>query len=312
MSEAPYIGIDVSKARLDVHARPLNRDWQVPNTPKGRQRLLEDLLSLQPQNVILEATGRLEQPVARLLHQAHLPVVVVNPRKVRNFARCTGREAKTDPIDARALAHFGEAIQPAPRPILTVEDTELQECMSYRRSLIAEIAARKNQKKAHPVAAIQRSLARLLSSLEKELEQLDQELQKRIGQDEKRQAVYECVQSVPGVGPVTAMTLVTELKELGSLSNREISALVGVAPFNRDSGTLQGKRAVGFGRAGVRSALYMAVLSAMRHEPGIRAFYQRLIAKGKKTKVAQTACIRKLLCLLNSMVRHMQPYQAKS
>jgi len=312
MSEPLYIGIDVSKATLDIHYRPLERDGQVPNTPKGRQRLLEDLLPLKPHRILLEATGRLEQPLARLLSQAALPVVVTNPRRVREFAKCTGRLAKTDKIDARTLAHFGEAIKPTPRPVLTQADTELQELTSYRRTLVADLAARKNQLKAHPVLAIQRSVERVMKALKKELERVDQELLKRIAQDEARQSVFECVQSVPGVGKVTALTLVTELRELGTLSNREISALVGVAPFNHDSGTLEGKRAVGFGRAPVRSALYMATLSAVKWEPGLKAFHDRLRAKGKPAKVVLTACLRKLLCLLNAMVRHQQPYQSRA
>lgn len=311
MSEALYIGIDVSKANLDVHCRPLNKEWQVPNTPTGHQNLLKELLDIHPRQIVMEATGRLEQPMARLLVSAELPVIVTNPRRAKAFAKCVGYVAKTDSIDARMLAHYGEAIQPVSRHIPTKEETELQELSSYRRSLVANIAAHKNQVKSHPVLAIQKSLGRLLKGLEKELQQLDVLLMKQVAQDSKKQFVFECVQSVPGVGKVTALALVTELRELGKLTNREISALVGVAPFNRDSGTLQGKRAVGFGRAPVRSALYMATLSAVKHEPSLKVFYERLKAAGKPAKVALTASIRKLLCLLNSMVRNQTNYQAR-
>lgn len=309
MSEPLFIGIDVSKAHLDVHCWPLNRAWQVPNTPSGQRRLLKELLKLKPQRVVMEATGRLEQPVARLLSQAGLFVVITNPRRIKAFAKCIGQNTKTDPIDARTIAHFAQAIEPPQREILTAKEIELQELMSYRRSLVADIAAHKNRLKAHPVPEIQQSLKRLLKALEKERTRVEDELKQRVSLDARRQAVLECVQSVPGVGLVTGLTLVSELPELGQLNHRQISALVGVAPFNRDSGVLQGKRAVGFGRAPVRSAAYMAVLSAVRHEPGLKAFHDRLRAAGKPAKVVFTACIRKLLCLLNAMVRDNRPYQ---
>ncbi|MEZ0369229.1 MAG: IS110 family transposase [Candidatus Sericytochromatia bacterium] len=309
MSEPLFIGIDVSKARLDVHCRPLNKAWAVPNTPKGRRKLLKQLIPLHPLRIVMEATGRFEQPLARLLAQADLTVVVTNPRRVKAFATCIGQNTKSDPIDARTIAQFAQAVEPEARQILTAEEIALQECTSYRRALVAEMAAHKNQLHAHAVPVIQRSLKRLIAHLQKEIDRLEAFLLKHIAQDEARQAVLACVQSVPGVGKVTAITLVTELPELGQLSNRELSSLVGVAPFNRDSGTMQGKRAIGLGRAPVRSALYMATLSAVRHEPGLKAFHDRLRAAGKPAKVVLTACIRKLVCLLNAMVRNNRPYQ---
>lgn len=308
MKEPLFVGIDVSKAHLDLHCRPLNTAWQVPNTPDGHQQVLQALLQLRPQRIVVEATGRLEQPLARLLDQAHLPIVVTNPRQAKAFAKCTSRHAKTDPLDARNLAQFIQAVDLPHRQVLTAEETELQELSSYRRALVAQIAAQKQRMSAHPVPAIQASLERLLETLRQELKDLDHKILAQINQDAQRQAVFERLQEVPGVGQVTALTLVTLLPELGQLTNREISSLVGVAPFNRDSGTLQGKRAIGYGRAPVRTALFMAVLTAVKYEPGLKVFHERLKAAGKPAKVVLTACVRKLICLLNAMVRDNRPY----
>lgn len=309
MSEPLFIGIDVSKAHLDLHCHPLNTTWQVTNTPSGHQQILETLQNLNPQRIVVEATGRLEQPLVRLLNQAQLPIVVTNPRRAKAFAKCIGHHAKTDPLDARNLAQFAQAVELPVHQILSLEEAELQELSSYRRALVAQIAAQKHRMTTHLLPAIQQSVERIHQSLRQELQQLDQLLLERIAQDTRRQTVFEQIQEVPGVGRVTALTLVSLLPELGQLSNREISSLVGVAPFNRDSGTLKGKRAIGYGRAPVRTALFMAVLAAVKHEPGLKTFHDRLKGAGKPPKVVLTACVRKLVCLLNALVRDRKSYQ---
>lgn len=295
------IGIDVSKDQLDV-ASP-NGVSQWPNTSEGHKQIVEFLGQWELQSIILEATGGYEQPVVAELIVAQLPAIVVNPRNVRDFARATGRLAKTDAIDAQVLARFGEAVQPEQRPIPDEKQRELQQQLSRRRQISGMLTAEKNRLQQASDKLVRRTILAVCETLEKQLKQLDDELQKTIEQTPAWRKKQEILKSVPGIGPRTAMTLLVELPELGTCSRQQIAALVGIAPINRDSGTMRGKRSVWGGRRVVRSALYMATLVATNHNPTIKAHYQRLQAVGKRKKVALVACMRKLLCMLNAMLR---------
>lgn len=308
---AVYVGIDVSKARLEVASCPAPQSWGLPNTPVELATLVHRLQALQPALVVMEASGGLERPVAQALAQAELPVAVVNPRQVRDFAKATGQLAKTDTLDARILAQFAAALRPEPRPLPDEQTQQLQELLARRRQVVEMLTAEKNR-----LGTVSQRLSSQIQAhvrwLEKELQQLDREL-KRLQQ---ASAVWReqsaLLQSVPGVGPVLASTLLAYLPELGRLNPKQLAALVGVAPLNRDSGTLRGKRAVWGGRAQVRAALYMGVVSAVRFNEVIRRFYERLRAAGKPVKVALVACMRKLLTILNAIVRQRTPWRAKA
>jgi transposase len=298
-----YVGIDVAKAQLDIAVRPTGDRWAIPNTEAGRQDVLTRLTALPPTLVLVDAAGGLELPLVAALAAAALPVVVVNPRQVRDFAKATGQLAKTDALDARALAHFAEAVHPIPRPLPDAATQALTALLARRQQVVAMLVAEKNRLSL-AAPAIRPRLQAHITWLERELETLDQD----VGEMLRRSPVWRekeaLLQSVPGVGPQLARTLLAHLPELGTLDRKRIAALVGVAPFNRDSGTLRGKRAVWGGRARVRVPLYMAALVASRHNPVIRAFYHRLCAKGKPKKVALTACMRKLVTILNAIVKH--------
>lgn len=298
-----YIGIDVSKARLDIAAHPSGRAWQVTHEAEGIMELVAELQSLAPDLVVLEATGSLEMPLVGYLAQAQLPVVVVNPRQVRDFAKALGRLAKTDTLDAEVLARFGEATKPQPRPLPGTQAQELQGLLARRRQLVEMITAEKNRL-GTAVERVRPQVQEHIEWLQRQLEQLNQDLGTTLRASPVWRAKEKLLSSVPGVGPVLCSTLLGQLPELGSLDRRQISALVGVAPFNRDSGTLRGRRTVWGGRSAVRAALYMAALVASRYNPVIRAFYQRLLEAGKPKKVALTAGMRKLLTILNAMVKH--------
>ena len=304
MKEFPlFVGIDVSKDRLDVAVRPTGETWQVAYDAEGISSLVGNLRELVPQLVVLEATGGMELAVAGELALADVPIAVVNPRHVRDFARAAGKLAKTDALDAQVLAHFAEAMQPEPRPLPDATTQELKALVARRRQLVEMITAEKNRMRT-ATRRIRPKVQEHVRWLEENLEDLDQDLGDFMRSSPMWKDKDELLRSTPGVGPVLSMTLLSDLPELGALNRGEIAALVGVAPFNRDSGTLRGKRTVWGGRSQVRAALYMAALVATRYNPVLRDFYQRLCAAGKPKKVALTACMRKLLTILNVMVKH--------
>lgn len=297
-----FVGIDVSQERLDVAVRPSGEMWQVSHDSQGIGQVVEGLGKLAPERVVLEATGGVEMTLAAELVACGLPVAVVNPRQVRDFARASGKLAKTDALDARVLAHFAEAMRPASRPLPDAVAQELGALAARRRQLVEMTTAEKNRLRTAS-RRIRPKVEEHIRWLEESLADLDRDLGDLICASPIWKDKDELLRSVPGVGPVLSMTLLSGLPELGALNRGEIAALVGVAPFNRDSGTLRGKRKVWGGRAQVRAALYMAALVATRFNPVLSAFYQRLCAAGKPKKVALTACMRKLLTILNQMVR---------
>ena len=301
---AGHVGIDVSKERLDVHLLPEGEVFDVANDPEGIDALVERLLQggVRPDLVVLEATGRYERPAATAIAAAGIAVAVVNPRQARDFAKATGRLAKTDKIDAQILARFAAAIEPPPSILPDEEAQHLQAILTRRRQLLLMLTAEKNRLLMAPEAVAKRIRAHL-KWLEKEIERTDQELDEAVQESEVWRCNEELLRSVPGVGPVLARTLLAELPELGTITHKRLSSLVGVAPFNRDSGKSWGKREVWGGRAPVRAALYMGALVATRHNPILKEFYERLLEAGKPKKVALVACMRKLLSILNAMMR---------
>ena len=305
---AVYVGIDVSKDRLDVSIGAEGAVWQVGNEAAGIRALRERLAVLAPERIVVEATGGLERAVVRGLDITGLPVVVVNPRQVRDFARATGRLAKTDVIDARVLAWFGEALQPAVRPLPDAQAEALREVVTRRRQVVEMLTVERNHM-VQATSLVRRQVKGHIAGLQRQLVTLDRELARLIQANPVWRARDELLRSVPGVGNVTARLLVANLPELGRLNRKQIAALVGVAPHNRDSGSYRGKRSVWGGRAPVRAGLYMATLVATRHNAVIRAFYARLCAAGKPKKVALTACMRKLLTILNSTLHTQSPWK---
>jgi transposase len=310
MTTAPetFVGIDVSKDRLDVAVRPSGERWSGVNAPPAFGPFIKRLKALQPTLIVLEATGGLEAAVVAELAHAGLPVAVVNPKRVRDFARASGQLAKTDQLDAEVLAHFADAIRPPVRPLPTADRDRLAALVTRRRQVLDMLTAERNRQHTAPGTTRERIVTHI-TWLEKEAQDLDDELRRFIDQNPTWHATEELLQSVPGVGPVTALTMVADLPELGQLDRQEIAALVGVAPMNRDSGNRRGKRRTQGGRAHVRSVLYMAALSASRFNPVIHAFYENLIRRGKEQKVALTACMRKLLVILNAMVKKQQAWR---
>jgi len=301
-----YVGIDVGQTRLDVaHG---TEGWWVANDDRGIADLVARLEALQPTLVVLEATGGIEMPLVGALAAAEVPVVVVNPRQTRQFAKATGRLAKTDAIDAQVLARFAEGVQPALRPLPDAATQKLSSLVTRRRQVVEMLTAEKNRLRT-AAPAVRGHIKEHILWLERSLSDLDSELAQAIHSSDIWRAQDDLLQSAPGVGPVLSTTLLAELPELGRLNRKQIAALVGVAPLNRDSGTLRGRRAIWGGRSQVRATLYMAALVAARHNAVIRAFYDRLIAAGKPKKVALTACMRKLLTILNAMIQHHSPWQ---
>jgi transposase len=304
-----FVGIDVSKDRLDVHLRPSGESFAVARDGGAVAALVERLRTLAPALVVMEATGGYESVVASAIGAAHLPLAVVNPRQIRDFARATGRLAKTDRIDAAAIAHFAEAIRPPARPIAEPEAQALGELVARRRQVIEMIVAESNRRRMVSQRRVIRAIERHLALLQAELSELDRDIDGAIRSSPAWQADADLLISVPAVGPVTLRTLIAELPELGRLTRRKIAALVGVAPINRDSGTLRGRRTIAGGRSAVRAALFMAALVASRKNPVIAPYYQRLRAAGKTGKQALTACMRKLLVILNAILRDRKPWQ---
>jgi len=303
-----YAGIDVSKATLDIAIYDSPKKWQFANDDAGIGKVVEFLSEAAPALVVMEATGGYETPVAYALKVAGIPCAVVNPREVRDFAKATKKLAKTDSLDAQVLAHFAAALEPEPRPIPGKEAEELEALLARRRQVIEMLTAEKNR--LHTARKpVREAITAHINYLEKELAEIESNLQGRIQESPVHRMKNDLLRSVPGVGPTLATTLLVELPELGSLNRRQIAALVGVAPLNRDSGTLRGKRTVWGGRCQVRAVLYMATLVATRFNPVISNFYNRLLALGKAKKVALTACMRKLLVILNAMLKHRTPWR---
>ncbi len=302
-----FIGIDVSKGALDVASFADNQQWHLSNDEAGVERLVEILAGLAPSLVVMESTGGYEAPAAIALGKAGIISAVVNPREVRDFARATKKLAKTDSIDAQILAHFAAAIRPEPRPISDEDMQDLEAILARRRQIIDMLTAEKNRLHAAR-KAVKAEIKNHIGDLEKRLAQIESSLSGRIKESPTQSNKDRILRSAPGVGPTLSMTLLVDLPELGNLNRKQIAALVGVAPLNRDSGTFRGKRRIWGGRGQVRATLYMAALVATRHNPIIRQFYTRLCEAGKAKKVALIACMRKLLTILNAMLKHNEPW----
>jgi transposase len=303
-----FVGIDVSKAQLDLALRPSGTTESVPNDEAGIKTLVKGLGAVHPLLIVLEATGGLERSVVRALVAAELPVTVANPRQVRDFANATGQLAKTDVLDAQILAHFAEAVRPVLRPLPDEMTLELQALIGRRRQLTEMLTAEKNRLSRAP-RRVQTRIEAHLRWLQADVERANEDLDHTIRQSPIWREQDDLLKSVPGIGPVVSRTMLAELPELGRLNRKQIAALVGVAPLNRDSGMLRGRRAIWGGRAHVRTALYMAALAASRRNPVIRDFYRRLRAAGKAPNVALVACMRKLLIILNAILKHRVPWR---
>ena len=302
-NEKVYAGIDVAKASMDVAVHSSGQCWSFPNNDKGITQAVSQLQKLAPTIVIMEATGGMEIPMATALAVARVPIALVNPRQVRDFAKATGKLAKTDALDAKVIAHFAAAIQPKPQSLPEEHAQKLRAIMSRRRQGGEMITAEKNRLSPAGEVVKERIMAHI-TWLEQELANINKELYRSIQKSRVWREKDNLLRSVPGVGPVLSANLIAGLPELGELNRRQVASLVGVAPLNRDSGTFKGKRTVWGGRATVRTALYMSTLVATRYNPVIRTFYHRLISAGKAKKVAITACMRKLLTILNTMLKH--------
>ena len=307
-SETIFIGIDVSKDHLDVAGFPLKLTWQFTNTAPGISKLLEKLTKLSPALIVMEPTGGLEAPVAAELAAAGLNVAVVNARQIRDYAKATGKLAKTDRLDALVIAQFAAAIKPTPRELPDEQADEIKETVSRRRQIIEMITAEKNRL-AIARKFLKPQILEHIQFLKKDLQDIDNELRKQIEASPMWREKDNLLKTIPGVGNVLSATLLAELPELGKLNRRQIAALVGVAPYNRDSGMMRGKRSVWGGRSHIRAALYMATLVATRHNCIIRELYQRLLVHGKAKKVALVACMRKLLTIMNCMLRFKRAWQ---
>lgn len=301
-----FVGIDVSKTQLDLALRPGGR-CSVSNDETGIAQLLAQVKAVHPTLVVLEATGGYEIPVTGALAAAQLPVVVVNPRQVRDFAKATGTLAKTDALDAQTLAHFAEVIRPAVRPLPDEHTQALAALVRRRRQLVDMLTAEKNRLR-QASTRIRPNLKAHITWLEQAVQEADTHLAEAIQQSPIWREKDELLRSAPGVGPVLTTTLLATVPELGTLTHKQIAALVGVAPFSRDSGMFRGKRTIWGGRAQARAVLYMGAIVATRFNPVIRAFYHRLCQAGKAKKLALTACMRKLLVMLNAMLKHRRPW----
>jgi transposase len=309
MSSSVFVGIDVAKRHLDVHILPNNVASRYTNSSAGISALVKMLHKHHPELVVLEATGKLELPAATALNAAGIPVAIVNPRQVRDFAKASGRLAKTDALDAHVIATYGSALHPDARQIPDQTTLRLQGLLARRRQLVDMVVAEKNRlDRAHPAA--RKDVREHITWLQKRLKKADRDLHELVKQSpqwSQRDAHY---QSVPGVGPIASHTLLIDLPELGTISRKAIAKLAGVAPLNRDSGQAHGARSIWGGRRTVRAALYMASLAAIRANPVIRAYYQKLRQEGKPPKVAQVACMHKLLIILNAIAEKNTPWAA--
>jgi transposase len=311
MTDSPiYVGIDVAKDRLDVHCLPTGTAFAVANEPAGIADLVARLTPLTPNLIVLEATGGFEYPVAAALALAQLPVAVVNPRQARDFAKATGRLAKTDALDAHTLALFAERVRPPVRPLPDEDARALDALMQRRRQLLEMRVAEQNRQAVAFTDRVRASLQAHIDWLSQQLDGVDKELGATIQQSPVWRAKDELLQSIKGIGPAVSQTLLAALPELGTLSRQEVAALAGLAPLNRDSGTRRGQRSIGGGRACVRSLLYMAALSASRYNPALRTFSERLRQAGKAAKVRLVAVARKLLTIANAVLRDGVPWTA--
>lgn len=304
-----YAGIDVSKGTLDMAVRPEGKSMRVDNSPEGIKELTKHLRQVSPTLIVFEATGGLEALAASTLAAEGLAVAVVNPRQVRDFAKATGRLAKTDAMDAEVIAHFAEAVKPEARPLKDKDEQELSALIARRTQVMQMLVAEKNRLGRTDRKRIRKELKEHIAWLERRLKNIDKDIETAIKESPLWKVREDLLRSVPGVGKVLSMLLMAKMPELGQLDRRQAAALVGVAPLNRDSGLMKGRRSVWGGRADVRTALYMATLSAVRCNPVISAFYVQLKEKGKKPKVALTACMRKLIVMLNAMMKNNEPWR---
>ncbi len=308
MSEKQWVGIDVCQKYLDVYVRPSSKLFQVTNDRVGIAKLIQTLTEIQPELIVLEATGGMEIDAAEKLTGAGLAVAVINPRQARDFAKATGQLAKTDAIDAKVLAHFADAIRPEVRQISDESSRNLEDLVARRRQLGDMITAEKNRRRGK-TNSVKASIDEHIEWLKQQLQEIESQIKSAIAVNENWKQKMDLLTSVPGIGEVVAVTLISSLPELGTISHKSISYLVGVAPLNKDSGKFRGKRRIWGGRAKIRCVLYMAALVAIRFNPPIKTFYERLVQKGKLKKVAITACMHKLLIFLNAMMRNNQTWQ---
>lgn len=312
MADPIVVGIDVGKAELVIAVHPTGDQWTSASTPAAIDALIARLVAVQPQLIVVEATGGYERAVVAATAAAGLPLAIVNPRQVRAFAKAIGRAAKTDAIDATVLALFGARVQPAVRPLPDAQTQALAALVARRRQLLDMLGAERQRLEQAATPAVRRDVQTHVRYLERRVRDIDDDLDGTIARSPLWRVQEDLLRSVPGIGPVVARTLLAELPELGQLDRRAIAALVGVAPFNRDSGPWRGHRMITGGRAAVRAALYMAALVATRHNAALRAFYRRLRTAGKPAKVALVAVMRKLLTILNAMMKHQSPWLSQS
>ena len=303
-TEVPvFIGIDVSKAWVDVAVRPTGEAWRVDQDQAGVEALVLRLQAMSPQCIVMEATGGYEAPIAAALGAAGLPVAVVNPRQVRDFARSQGKLAKTDRLDAAVIAHFGQASGVTGQALRSPEARALEGLVARRRQII-QMRTAEQQRRQRALPVVREGIEEVIALLNRQVKEIDDELGRRLRESPLWREREDLLRSVPGIGPATVFSLLAELPELGSLDRREAAAVVGVAPLNRDSGKHRGSRRCWGGRGRVRAALYMAALVGVRYNPTLKEFYERLLRAGKPKKVALTACMRKLLTILNAMLKH--------
>jgi len=309
MEHTICVGIDVAKDHLDVHVRPIDESFRVPHDEAGMVTLLARLRTVAPTIVVLEASGGYEAALTAALASAGLPVAVVNPRQIRDYARAVGQLAKTDRLDAQIIARFAEAVRPEPRPVPDAQAQAWGELIARRRQLVDMLTAEQNRRRLLRDRRLQHHVDAHIKWLEEALRRLDHDLTTLVRSTPAWREADDLLRSAKGIGPVTSCTLIADLPELGCLDRRRIAALVGVAPFARDSGVFRGRRMIAGGRPHIRRVLYMATLAAIKHNPVIRAFHHRLVAAGRPSKVAITAAMRKLLTILNAMLRDRRPWQ---
>jgi len=307
-----FAGIDISKRHFDLHLNPEDQNYHFHNNTSGITRCVKLLGERQPQLIVMEATGGYETALAVTLHKAGRPVVVVNPRQIRHFAKALGQIAKTDKIDAEIIARFAAQVRPPLRNFLDDKARRLKAFVARKNQLVAMHVAERNRLEHAVDKTIIRSIRQSLKSLERQIDRLEQHLLDAIAQDDELQHKADLLDSAPGIGPATAAMLVAHMPELGHLNRRQVAALGGVAPMNRDSGTFKGKRMTGGGRTHVRTGLYMPIVSALRWNPVIRTFYQRLLTKGKTKMTALVAAMRKLLTILNLMIAKNETWNPKN
>jgi transposase len=308
MKTEVFVGLDVSKQHLDVAVRPQGRHFVTPNNDRGIKQLVKRLVALKPRLIVLEASGGYEILATAAMAEAQLPVALVNPRAVRQFAAASGKLAKTDKIDAQVLAHFGEALRPEPRPLPDQEHQMLKAALQRRVQVVKMIGQEKNRLEKTFIPALRQDIQAHLAWLQQRLEQLDRDLNHQIRRSPLWRDRDRLLQGIPGIGPAVSRAVIAQLPEAGRLPGKKAVALVGAAPYNRDSGRFRGKRMIRGGRGYLRRMLFIAAVVASRCNPVIRAFYQRLLAAGKPKKVALTACMRKLVLIINAMLKNNQPW----